>query len=206
MADVELTSISEVRQYMQKSLSDKLQDADIETLIGEASGEIQRQCNREFAPPSPPKTRSFEFEPNNGFDLIDLTPFEYRVVEEVTLDPDITPKVLLAAEYRSYPYPSREGTFFGLRFTELDPPVLPKGFPSSQSFPYQTRRVDVKARWGMLEVPEGVRHFTNVVVAAWADLRLGRPAEIEGVPIQGYDIPPPAFFGLKRWMRPTAAV
>jgi hypothetical protein len=210
---VELTDVESVRQFMQKSVADKLQDIDIETLIVAASGAIQRYCNREFAPASPPATRSFEFQTlESGVDLIDLTPYEYRAVEEVKLDPDLEkPLVLTTVQYRPWPLPAIDGTYFGLRLTGLEPPVLPTALQSGVAVPFQTRRIDVKARWGMLEVPDEVKHMANITVESWVHLRRdgGMPVgqDLGGGPVlRGYDLPPAVFYGLKRWVRPTPSV
>jgi hypothetical protein len=210
---VELTDVESVRQFMQQSVSNKLQDPDLETLIDQASGAIQRYCNREFAPASALLTRSFEFMPvSSGMDLIDLTPYEYRVVEEVIVDPDLEkPIVLPAAQYRPWPLPAIDGTYFGLRIVGLETPVLPQTVQTTQPYPFVTRRVNVKARWGMLEVPEEIRHWANVTVESWAHLRRDGGIPVgqdfgENTVQRGYDLPPAVFFGLKRWVRPTPSV
>lgn len=204
---VELTDVESVRQFMQKSLSDKLQDEDIEVLILQASEAIERHCNRQFVREGE-GTRSFEFLPNTGLDLIDLKPYEFRSVQEVVLDPDLTPVVLVASQYRLWPYPSRDGTFFGLRLANLPEAKIPSPLPTTPVMPYQTRRVDVKATWGMATTPKGLQHWANVTVESWAHLRrdpgMGAgEAFTEGSPVRGYDLPPAAFYGLKRWTRPT---
>jgi hypothetical protein len=209
MPALELTDIASVRQFMQKSQSDKLQDPDIETLIEQASDEIQRHCNREFAPASDDATRSFEFQPNgNGFEVIDLKPYEYRALHSVTLDPDFEAIELEASQYRVWPFPARDGTFFGFRLVNLPEQTLPSDFQSTAGIPFQTRRLDVTADWGMASVPPGVKHWANVTVEAWAHLRRegGQPNETqfgEGPLPPGYDLPLPVVWGLRRWARPT---
>src|SRR5438105_1966160 len=106
----ELTDIESVRQFMQKSLSDKLQDEDLEILILQMSEGFERYCNRQFVREDN-QTKSFEFLVNTGLDLVDLKPYEYRTLKEVTLDPDLTPVVLTSVHYRPWPYPSRDGSF-----------------------------------------------------------------------------------------------
>lgn len=206
---VELTDIESVRQFMQKSLSDKLQDEDLEILILQASEGIERHCNRQFIREDA-QTKSFEFIVNTGLDLVDLKPYEYRVLKEVVLDPDLTPVTLSAYQYRPWPYPSRDGTFFGLRLAETPEPVLTTSFKrSAPSLPYQTRRIDVKADWGTASVPKELQHWANVTVEAWAHLRRegGSPNEAqfgEGPLPIGYDLPLPVRWGLRRWQRPLA--
>lgn len=196
---------------MQKSVPDKLQDEDLEVIIRQASEAIQRHCNRLLLPAAS-STKSFEFLPNtNNWDLIDLKPYEFRAVKKVTLDPDLTSVELVATQYRSYPYPSRDGTFFGLRFAELPETVPPSGLRASGQFPYQTRRVDVEADWGLGAIPQELQHWANVTVEAWVKIRKGLVAggqEVdlgEGpVPIID-DLPVAVRRGLRRWERPTVS-
>lgn len=209
MPAVELTDVDSVRQFMQKSTSAKLQDEDIEVLILGVSDAIPRLCNREFGPTGASTTRSFEFEPNgNGFEVIDLKPYEYRALHGVTLDPDFTPTVLVANQYREYPFPARDGTFFGLRLVNLAELVFPAGMEQTVGLPFHNRRIDVKADWGMASVPVEVQHWANVTVEAWSHLRREgggpNPSEFGEGPLPlGYDLPLPVVWGLKRWMRPT---
>jgi hypothetical protein len=209
---VELTDIASVRQFMQKAVADKLQDADLEALIRQASAAVQRHCNRQFVREDH-ATHSFEFLPvGGGWELVDLKPYEFRTIKAVKLDPDLTPTTLTAAQYRPGPYPPIDGTFFLLRLAELpDPPAL-AGLQSAATLPYQTRRIDVEADWGLLEVPSEVEHLTNVVVEAWCHLRReGVPGSTldfgeAGQPPKPEDFPAAARWGLKRWVRPTAEV
>ena len=204
MSGVELTDITSVRQFMQKSLSDKLQDEDLEILIRQASPAIERFCNRQFV--AQPKTlKSFEFLPNESLELIDLKPYEFRTIQKVVLDPDLTPVTLTTAQYRAWPYPARDGTFFGLRFAELPEPVT----SNEPALAFQTRRVDVEADWGLASIPPEVQHWTNVTVESWAHMRRdGVPGSVEmqfgeGQLPKPEDLPAAVRWGLKRWVRPT---
>jgi hypothetical protein len=207
-----LTDLASIRQFMQKTVSDKLQDADLETLNVQASAAIQRHCNREFAPASTAVKRSFEFEPeSSGFNVIDLKPYEYRAVTTVTIDPDFTPVTLSSDQFRKWPLPSRDGTFFGLRLTNLAAPILPSTLPSSPGLPFLTRRLDVTGDWGMASIPPEVQHYANVTVESWVHLRrdggVGQSdAQFggEGPPMRADDLPPAVRWGLRRWVRPTA--
>jgi hypothetical protein len=92
---------------------------------------------------------------------------------------------------------------------ELPDPVLPTGLAASPALPYQTRRIDVTADWGMASVPSEVQHWANVTVEAWVHLRRGtvpgqRQAELGEGPMPTIeDLPVPVRWGLKRWVRPT---
>lgn len=205
----ELTDVDSVRQFMQKSTSDKLQDEDIEVLVLGASQAIIRYCNREFGP-TPEETRSFEFEPNgNGFETVDLKPYEYRTLKTVTIDPDFSGGTALTSnQYRQWPYPARDGTFFGVRLVNLEELTTPTSMPATAGLPFHTRRLDVSADWGTASVPLEVEHWANVTVEAWAHLRREGAAPNlsdfgEGPLPPGYDLPLPVVWGLKRWVRPT---
>lgn len=199
----ELTDVDSVRQFMQKSLSDKLQDEDLETLIIQASPAIERRCSREFFS-TPNATRSFEFTPEcNG--VLNLTPYELRDVSAVVVDPDLEGgTTLTTSQYQLKPFPARDGTFFGLRLANLPVPNR------DGSLPFFTRRVDVTGDWGMTSVPDDIQHWANVTVEAWAQLRREgvQPSESGlGLPPIGYPLPLPVAQALDRdWQRPEPLV
>lgn len=201
---VELTDVDGVRQAMQKSLRDKLQDEDLEVLILQASEAIARVTNREFGPTND-ATRSFEYTQTGIDDILDLAPYELRTLTKVELDPEAEAGgvELSSAKYRLRPYPPRDGTFFGLRLVELPSATTGEGF--------YTRRIDITGDWGMTSVPEDVRHWANVTVEAWAQLRREGPApdafggEYGSMPM-GFALPVPVMQGLRPWMRPEALV
>jgi len=209
MAAAELVDVDSVRQFMGKSVRDKLQDEDLEVLILGASQAIPRHCNREFGPTNK-QVRSFEFEPNgDGFELLDLKPYEYRVLREVTLDPDVESGTKLeAGQFREWPFPERDGTFFGVRLVGLPAFVASATTVPTAGLPFHTRRIDVEADWGTASVPTEIEHWAKVTVEAWAHLRRegGQPNLTEfgegPLPV-GYDLPLPVVWGLKRWVRPT---
>jgi len=204
----DLTTIAAVRQFMQKRVSDTTQDRDLEVLITQASETIQGYCNREFAPAAP-ATRSFELEPvSSELQLLDVTPYEIRAITGVVLDPDTENPVTLAADqYRLWPYPARDGTFFGIRMTHLPAPVFRVQQPNVPALPFQTRRVDITGEWGMEAVPGAVTHYTNITVESWIHLRRDpgvAPGEPNEPKMRADDLPPAARWGLRRrWMRPT---
>lgn len=200
----ELTDIDSVRQFMQKSFSDKLQDEDLEVLILQSSEAIERYCNRQFFPETA-VMKSFEFYPTWGYEVVDVKPTEFRAITSITIDPDLTPVALTAAHYRPHPYPARDGTFFCIKFAELPEPVVPSTLPTSPALPFLTRRVDVTGDWGVASVPDGLEHWANLTVEEWAKLHtgllVGSEHESERVPL---DLPAPVRWGLKRWIRPSA--
>lgn len=194
---------------MQKRTSDTTQDADLEVLITQASMAIQRHCNREFTPTTG-ATRSFEFEPvGSGFEILDTTPYEIRTVTTVKLDTDTGPGVTLeTGQYRLWPYPARDSTFFGVRLTNLPAPLLPSGYPSLPALPFRTRRVDITGAWGMTSIPPEVKHYANVTVESWVHLRRDAGVGLSDVgetpQMRADDLPPAVRWGLnRRWVRPT---
>jgi hypothetical protein len=212
VASPELTDVDSVRQYMQKTLNDKLQDEDVETLIYQASEAVQRYTSREFTATNN-ATRSFEWTPTDCYDILDLAPYELRAVTSVNLDADTeAPTTLTGLQYRLRPYPPRDGTFFGLRLSGLP---LPKSTSSSgvavgEPYRYFTRRLSITGNWGMAQVPPEVQHYTNLTVKNWAELHRDPGLQSgefgEGAALRAEDLPIAARFGLKRWMRPEALV
>jgi hypothetical protein len=204
---VPLTDLDSVRQFMQKTASDLAQDTDIEVLIEEVSEGIERFCDREFGP-SNDKTRSFEYVQASGFrasDVLNTNPYEFRTVEKVVYDPDIGGGTEVdPSAFRPWPYPARDGTFFGLRVARS---VLP---PQVSNDPFPTRRVDVTGDWGMLEVPVLIKRYANMAVESAVHLRRDAgpgfnadavDSEPSGKPD---DLPTAVKWGLRRaWMRPA---
>ena len=209
MSSLELTDITSVRQFMQKTTNESILDPDLEVLILQASEAIERYCNRQFLREGS-ATKSFEFLPStNGWDVVDMKPYEARTVTEVKLDADLKAGgvVLASTYYRLGPYPSRDGTFFILRLAELPEPPSVTGL--KEPLPFQTRRVDVTGEWGLANIPGDVQKAANVTVESWCHLRrdpgMGQNVEFgEGPPVRGYDLPPSVAFALRRWVRPTA--
>jgi hypothetical protein len=210
---LELTDIDSVRQFMQKSLSDKLQDEDLEILINQASEAITGYTNREFTPTNG-ATRSFEYTPVDCYDVLDLAPYELRTLTKVQLDPEVESGTeLTGTQYRLRPYPPRDGTYFGLRLSGLpaSKATVSTANPVGSPFPFFTRRIDITGNWGMAQIPAEVQHYANLTVESWAHLRrdggMVIGAEGEAPVLRAEDLPPAARWGLRRrWMRPESLV
>jgi hypothetical protein len=198
-----LTDLESVRQYLQETTDQDVQDDDIEILIPQVSDAIPRYCLREFTPTAG-ATRSFEFpwEPRQPV-VVNTVRYELRTVSKVVVDPDMSGGVELSAEeWRTWPLPATaEGTYYGIRLGKsIAGPSKPLQFPS--------RRVDITGDWGMAAVPDIIRRYANESVAAWlqlpADGRMFNRAEMEGsAPARPDDLPPGVRFGLKAgFMRP----
>lgn len=206
----QLTEVESVRQFLQQSSKIVAEEEDIETLIVQASDAIPRYVDREFGPTSNEK-RSFEFLPPDSSPMpahaeslvVNVTPYELRAVTKATLDPEVSGGTdLTAGQWRLYPYPARDGTYFGLRLgREL--PVRPR---ASREFP--TRRLDIAGDWGMAEVPEIIRRYANATVEAWLHLNRDPGAGFNALndgeqPMRPDDLPMSVKWGLnKTWKRP----
>jgi hypothetical protein len=205
---VPLTDLASVRQFMQKTASDVAQDPDIEVLIEEVSEGIERFCDREFGP-TDAETRSFEYVQSPGFcasDVLNTNPYEFRTVTKVVYDPEVGGGTEVDPNaFRPWPYPARDGTFFGLRVARGA--VLP---PQPSNDPFPTRRVDVTGDWGMLEVPALIKRYANMAVESALHLRRDAgPGFNEGdldnePPGKPDDLPTAVKWGLRRaWVRPA---
>jgi hypothetical protein len=156
----DLTDLESVRAFLQYNADDVDQDPVIEGMITAASRSILEEFEREFAPATNAETRRFVFDLREP--RLALSPYDLRAVTSVTLNANEAPGTPLTewADYELAPYPAKHGVFTGIDFlTPIPLPVLTK----------RTTRcvVDVNGNWGFAEVPEDVKHWTNVTVAEW---------------------------------------
>ena len=155
----DLCSLTDVRVFLQKTSADAAQDPVISTLITRASLAIMRYCDREFAPATTGATRTFEW-PWEG-ELVSLAPYDLRgnpTLVQVDTD-QASPYTLSSDEYRVFPLPSRDGTYFGLR-------VRPFG-ASLGRVVWRNRQIKITGNWGFSAVPDDVVHWATVTVALW---------------------------------------
>lgn len=133
-------------------------DARITALIAEATQTIMRRYGREFVPHTAAATRSFRVRHT----LVDLTPFDLRIVTTITLQPGA--RVLTAADYWLLPIGGMERTG---TFTRVMLQVIPAGDVSW---------LEINGAWGCwadaATVAEDIRRATIETVASWLD----RPA------------------------------
>lgn len=206
-----LTNVESVRQFLQQSSKLVAEEEDIEILCIQVSEAIPRYCNREFGPTAGDKRR-FEFLPGcsplstraNPV-VVNVTPYELRTVTKATLDPEVSGGTdLTTGQWRLWPLPARDGTYYGLRLgREL--PVRPG---ASQEFP--TRQLDITGDWGMAEVPDIIRHYANVTIEAWLHMNrdpgvgFNALADGEAPPMHPADLPSGVRWALdKTWKRPV---
>jgi hypothetical protein len=150
MPATDLCSVEQVREFLQKQVSDVTQDPVILSLIGRASRAITRLTQREFTPTTA-ATRTFR---TTGR-FVDLSPYDIRTATQVR---DLEgPTVLDTDEYLLLPLPSQDGTYFMLEL-----------YGSGLTTPrFKHRRVEVTGDWGFADVPADVEHACIVTVATW---------------------------------------
>lgn len=157
MAAQDLTTLTAVRRFLQKSATDTAQDDEIGYMITSASDAIMRYCQREFKSTASPGTvRKFEYR-GNGY--LDLAPFDLRSVTLIRMDPDLSsPYTVNTAEYRLYPQHVPQGVYTAIR---LDPVLA---YTASR---WAHRIVEVTGTWGFASVPSEVEHATILTVNTW---------------------------------------
>jgi hypothetical protein len=159
MAAGDLTTLENVRSFMQKQEADTDQDVIIQALITQASAAITRYTERQFVPDDGAE-RTFEVDQPQG-SLVSFAPYELRELATITIDTDTDNRIgLEPEEFRLWPKPNPDGTFLGVR--------LQLWTVSSASFRWGGRReLTVKGDWGMEKIPDDVVNWCNVTVAIW---------------------------------------
>lgn len=155
MAAEDLTTLSAVREFLQKQAVDTEQDDVIASLITRASNLIMRYTEREFAPATTSDTRVFDYE---GRGWLDLAPYDLRSVSSIQIDTDTSSPTTLTSgtDYRLWPRPAVDGTYLALR---LDTPGVYSEWP--------TRELSITGDWGFASVPSDVAHACIVTVSIW---------------------------------------
>jgi hypothetical protein len=157
LATQDLTTLSAVREFLQKDVADTGQDAIISSFITRASDAIMAFCEREFKSTATGSTaRTFEY---RGGGLLSLAPYDLRSVSQIRMDVDeATPTVLDSDEYRLYPYPAPDSVYQAIR---LEPYVV------SSRGRWEQRLVEVTGVWGFASVPTDVVHACITTVSIW---------------------------------------
>lgn len=158
-AATDLTTLANVRSFLQKQGADQEQDQIIQTLITQASGAITRYTERQFLPEAGAE-HTFEFNQPLG-SLLSFAPYELRSVTSLRLDTDTSwPTTLEAEDFRLWPKPNPDGTYLGIR---LYPLTLS---PITSRWGLR-RELTIDGDWGMTAVPDDVVNWCNVTVALW---------------------------------------
>lgn len=160
MAAQDLTTLTAVRRFLQKSGTDTSQDTEISQLITRASDAIMRYCQREFKSTASAGTaRKFEY---RGQGYLDLAPYDLQSVTLIRLDPDLaSPYTVGSNEYRLYPVHTPQGVYTAIR---LDPVLA---YTASR---WLYRICEVTGTWGFPSVPSEVEHATILTVNNWLKL------------------------------------
>ncbi len=193
MSVVELTTLADVREFLQKQGTDTTQDGVIQHLITRASETINRQVGV-FLPAETDVDKTFVW---RGGPLA-LQPYFARDVTAVSLDSDRTsPLALEESGWRLRPKPPRDGVYRWLTFPSYAAPFDGE------------REVTVTGDWGFETVPWDVAHWTIVTVATW--LRRDVSAfsttlRLDEDRLERPDALPSAVMrGLARYMQPEAS-
>lgn len=153
MADVDLTTLTIVRERRGTTASNTTQNTMVERVITNVSRAIIRHCQREFAPATASAARVFEYDENTHF--LSVAPYDLRSVSSVQIDTDEdSPVTLTDEEYRLWPRPTKDGTYHGLRLDPLG--------PGRGRWPY--RQVTITGAWGFASVPTDVEEAATIAV------------------------------------------
>lgn len=158
-----LTTLEEIRQYLNVSEVDSDQDDVLTSLIVQASRAIMRYTEREFSPVSDNLTRVFGYD---GGRRIDLAPYDLRAVTSITLDSDLDvgqQTVVGATDYRLGPLPASDDVYQyvdlrGCGWTPVRPWWGHRGWQ---------REVTIVGDWGWPVVPADVERACILTVKVW---------------------------------------
>jgi hypothetical protein len=189
MAAQDLTTLANVRAFLQKNVSDTAQDPLISSFITRASDAIMHDCDRRFLPAETAAAHTFEY---TGGGWLDLSPFDLRSVSQIRLDTDETsPTTLATTDFRVYPQNAPFGVYTALR---LAPYLV------TSRARWQYRLVEVTGNWGWTSVPSDVEQACILTVRTWLrrdvsaveavieapeDLAVGRPM---GIPSDAWSL------------------
>lgn len=154
----DLTTVTAVREFLQKPGSDTSQDSVIANLISRASRAILTDIGIEGAPTA---ETSHVFVYTGGARL-NMAPYVAQSVDSVVMDSDgSSPSTLATDGWALRPKPPRDGVYRYLRL-----PGAGYGESSTE------REVTVTGVWGWPTVPHDVEHWCIVTVAEWLRLHV----------------------------------
>lgn len=191
-----LCSLDGVRERMQKKVTDTAQDDMILRFIPQASRQIMRWTEREFAPAMSAAARVFEWPRTGSF--LSLAPYDLRAVTSIQVDTDLPdPITLTVDEYRLWPKPAKDGVYLALRLHPLNMRV--------GVIPWANREVTVTGDWGWTVVPDDVISAAEATVVHWLTVNVAafrRPDEQpDGPNPPRRGIPPEALQALQPYKR-----
>lgn len=153
-AGFDLTTVTDVRAYLQKPGTDSGQDAIIGNLITRASRLILNWTGREFAPATTGGTQTYWYQ---GGGWLSLAPYDLRSAGTVTIDTETPSPSTLTANlmYFLEPLPTRFGVYEQFRFA-----------PGLEAW-VKPRQVTVVGDWGFATVPDDVAQACISTVSVW---------------------------------------
>ncbi len=170
MAD--LTTLSLVKQYL--ALTGSTSDAEITTAISATTAMIQQWTNREFVDLGIGATRRTRWIWGRG--LVNLSPWDPRLITAVALNPESTvPTTLIADQDYSPTPPLATGQVGTYQYLTLSSWLIPT---STMALRMGYAYIDITATWGMASVPVDVQRAATITAAAQID----RSAASYGVP------------------------
>lgn len=197
-----LCSLADVREGLQLTPSDRVRDDLIRALIPAASRALMVEVGREFVPATENATRRLRVDGR----LVDLSPWDLRSADSVSLHPESSsPEALTASDYKLMPVHAPYGVHTSLR---LSGRVDPRSGSTYSDFGFSL--LDVTGDWGWASIPTDVRQAAILTVASWLrrdvaafaysnlDEAVAQSAEI----FASYGIPPPARRLLAPYRRP----
>jgi hypothetical protein len=147
-----LTTVGDVRQFLQKEGRESHQDAIIEALITRASQEMIAYTRREYAPAVSALLRQFRYEGQGhvGFKRYDLRAATLIQTREIASGSAQT-TLVADDDYELDPLEAPDGVYTGMYLATSRVPLI----------------VSVTGDWGWPAVPARVQHWCNVTVKEW---------------------------------------
>jgi hypothetical protein len=153
----DLTTVADVREYLQIPTAQTDQNTLIQTFITQCSVTMMRYSGREFAPSQTAVARKFMY--RRGGALM-LAPYDLRSVTSMVLDSDLTDTTTLTTDdYRLLPVTSPDGTYTSVQIRGYSLPSR------SSTLDYDDyREVTITGNWGFSAVPTDVKLAANIMV------------------------------------------
>lgn len=161
-AGTDLCTVADV--YLRMETATQPIDTLVQTLITQVSAIVPNKYQRDFAPVAS-ATYSFKV---IGFS-VDLSPHDLRsTTPTITLDPNGTPVVLAATQYRLAPTgaESNLGTYTNVELSRL------QNIYSTSITNFGYTELSILGAWGPASVPDDVRGAAALTVASWLSARI----------------------------------
>ena len=161
----DLCTIADVKNSLEPAIASTTRDPLIQTLITAASDKIMDWCEREFAPVTASAARRFDVplgqNPDGGW-VADLSPYDLRTATTVTLHPESTsPVVVAATDYSLEPFSNADNVYYKIRLS----PYL--SMTSSFAIRFGYAQVSITGAWGFAAVPARVNRACVLAVRSW---------------------------------------